>query len=68
MNIMFLCINIEMYVCILVSHLIANSPGEETHELGRLVALHLSVLDRFSTQEVIQLDGQHGTSDLLVTR
>lgn len=49
-------------------HLVADPSGEQRHELGGLVALHVSVLDGVSAQEVVQLSGQHGTRHLLIPR
>lgn len=50
------------------AHLVADPPGEEVHELRRLVALDLPVLDGVTTQEAVQLGGQHGTRHLLIAR
>lgn len=47
-------------------HLVANPSGEECHELWGFIALNVPVLDGFTAQEVVQLDGQHGTGHLLV--
>lgn len=48
--------------------LVADTSGEESHELWGLVALRLPVLDGVSAQEVVKLDGQHGARHLLVVR
>lgn len=49
-------------------YLVADPSGEESHELRGLVALSMSVLNGFVIQEVVQLDGEHGTRHLLITR
>lgn len=49
-------------------HLVADSSGEQGHELCGLVALNLPVLDGVAAQEVVQLGGQHGARHLLVPR
>lgn len=49
-------------------HLVADSSGEQIHELRGLVALNLPVLNGVASQEVVQLGGQHGTRHLLIPR
>lgn len=49
------------------THLVADPSWEERHELWGFVSLNVPVLDGFTTQEVVQLDGQHGTRHLLVS-
>lgn len=50
------------------AHLVADPSGEELHELRSLEALNVPVLNGVSTQKIIQLGGQHGTSYLLISR
>ncbi len=47
-------------------HLVADPPGEKTHELLGLEALNMPVLDGIPAQEVVQLGGQHGAHHLLI--
>lgn len=65
-NVVFFSEQVKASDEILAPHLVANPSGEECHELWGFVALNVPVLDGFTAQEVVQLDGQHGTGHLLV--